>query len=66
MRPILATVSMAVLMWVAAGGAAAGTASVYRLETVAGTSDPGDGGAATQAQLGAIQGIAVDRSGSEA
>jgi uncharacterized protein (TIGR03437 family) len=63
MRPIFATVSMASLMWTAAAGAAAGTASVYRLETVAGTSDPGDGGPATQAQLGAIQGLAVDRSG---
>jgi len=63
MRPILATVSMTALMWAAAAGAAAGTATVYRLETIAGTSDPGDGGPAIAAQLGAIQGIAMDRSG---
>ena len=37
--------------------------AVYRIEAVAGTSHLGDGGPAVRAQLGTIQGIAVDRSG---
>src|SRR5512147_2871862 len=35
----------------------------YRIETIAGSSNLGDGGPATSAQIGAIQGIAVDRWG---
>jgi trimeric autotransporter adhesin len=35
----------------------------YRIETVAGSSNLGDGGPALSAQIGAIQGIAVDRLG---
>src|SRR5215471_11199084 len=63
MRPFLATIATAALLWAATVRAAGGTASVYRVETVAGSNDPGDGGPAIAAQLGAIQGIAVDRSG---
>jgi len=36
---------------------------VYRIETVAGSSNLGDGGPATAAQIGTIQGIAIDRLG---
>jgi len=36
---------------------------VYAIETVAGTLNTGDGGPATSALLGNIQGVAVDRSG---
>jgi len=63
MRPILATLITAALLWAATFSATGGTVSVYRIETVAGSADPGDGGLAIAAQLGAIQGIAVDRSG---
>jgi uncharacterized protein (TIGR03437 family) len=35
----------------------------YRIETVAGSAPVGDGGLAINAQLGAIQGVAVDRQG---
>jgi trimeric autotransporter adhesin len=63
MRLILVTVSIAALVWAVTVSAAGATASVFRVETVAGSSDPGDGGPALAAQLGAIQGIAVDRSG---
>src|SRR5579864_1585416 len=37
--------------------------AIYRIETVAGSSLIGDGGPATAAQIGSIQGLAVDRSG---
>ena len=37
--------------------------TVYRVETVAGSSNPGDGGPAVAAQIGVIQGLAVDRFG---
>ena len=37
--------------------------TVYRVETVAGNSNPGDGGPAVAAQIGEIQGLAVDRFG---
>ena len=63
MRLKLATGSLAAPVWAATLSAAAGTVTVYRVETVAGTDDPGDGGPAIAAQLGAIQGIAVDRAG---
>src|ERR1700733_3589035 len=36
---------------------------LYRIETVAGSSNLGDGGPATAAQIGTVQGIAVDRLG---
>src|SRR4051812_19701377 len=36
---------------------------LYRIETVAGSANLGDGGPATAAQFGAIQGIALDRWG---
>src|SRR4051794_39247793 len=36
---------------------------LYRIETVAGSANLGDGGPATAAQFGAIQGITVDRWG---
>src|ERR1700681_220738 len=35
----------------------------YRIETVAGSANMGDGGPALAAQVGAIQGVAVDRLG---
>jgi len=38
-------------------------AATYRVETVAGSAKNGDGGPALLAQIGAIQGIALDRSG---
>ncbi len=37
--------------------------AAYRIETVAGSSRNGDGGPATAAQIGAIQGVAADRFG---
>jgi uncharacterized protein (TIGR03437 family) len=43
--------------------AANSTPPLYRIETVAGSSNNGDGGPAIAAQIGAIQGIAVDRLG---
>ena len=39
------------------------TVPAYRIETVAGSSNIGDGGPASAAQIGSIQGIAVDRIG---
>jgi uncharacterized protein (TIGR03437 family) len=36
---------------------------LYRIETIAGSSSMGDGGPATAAQIGSIQGIAADRFG---
>src|SRR5436305_15300855 len=36
---------------------------LYRVETMAGSANLGDGGPATAAQFGAIQGIALDRWG---
>ncbi len=44
-------------------GAAQTPLRVYSLETVAGTLQTGDGGLATSAIIGSIQGVAVDRSG---
>jgi uncharacterized protein (TIGR03437 family) len=63
MRLSPSTVSVALLAWAASVAAAGGPAVVYRVETVAGSSNPGDGGPAVAAQIGTIQGIAVDRSG---
>lgn len=40
--------------------AGASTSPVYTIATIAGSSSLGDGGPATAAQIGAIQGIAVD------
>ncbi|MDR3702790.1 MAG: hypothetical protein P4L56_24300 [Candidatus Sulfopaludibacter sp.] len=43
--------------------ALAGTAPTYRIETIAGSDLLGDGGPATMAQIGNIQGVAADRLG---
>ncbi len=43
--------------------ALAGTTPAYRIETIAGSDLPGDGGPATLAQIGNIQGVAADRLG---
>ena len=40
-----------------------GSRVTYRVETVAGSGNLGDGGPATAAQIGIIQGVATDRSG---
>ena len=37
--------------------------SLYRIDTVAGSAQAGDGGPAVQAQIGTIQGVAADRAG---
>src|SRR5664279_4680928 len=52
------------LAWMtpAACGAAIAPAT-YRIETVAGSANMGDGGPATAAQISTIQGIAIDRWG---
>ncbi len=52
------------LVW-ACTGAAAGAfqRATYQMATVAGSGQLGDGGPATAAQMGAIQGVAVDRLG---
>ena len=42
---------------------AADAPALYRLQTIAGSSLNGDGGPATQAQIGAIQGVALDSAG---
>src|ERR1035438_9894139 len=49
---------LVLLLWTAT--AQAGSVPVYRIETVAGSALMGDGGAAAMAQIGSIQGIAVD------
>ena len=51
------------LAWAPPGGGAAAVRPIYGIETVAGSANLGDGGAATAAQLSNIQGIAVDRWG---
>ncbi len=43
--------------------ALAGTTPAYRIETIAGSDLPADGGPATLAQIGNIQGVAADRLG---
>jgi uncharacterized protein (TIGR03437 family) len=54
----------ALLAVLAAGTAgAAGAPGLYRIETVAGSSLNGDGGPALLAQIGSVQGVAVDRWG---
>jgi uncharacterized protein (TIGR03437 family) len=52
-----------VLAWTPTVLGAADGPVAYRIETVAGSAGIGDGGPATMAQIGAIQGIAVDRFG---
>jgi uncharacterized protein (TIGR03437 family) len=58
---------LAVLAWTGMVGRPAPAAdspqTVYRIETVAGSAWMGDGGPASAAQIGAIQGVAVDRLG---
>ncbi len=51
------------LAWTPAAGGAAVAPATYRIETVAGSANMGDGGPATAAQISTIQGIAVDRWG---
>src|ERR1035441_10315174 len=53
------------LVWAATAGptAAAFQRATYQMATVAGSGQNGDGGPATAAQMGAIQGVAVDRLG---
>jgi len=51
------------LAWTPAARGAAAPRVTYRIETVAGSANMGDGGAATAAQISTIQGIAVDRWG---
>jgi uncharacterized protein (TIGR03437 family) len=51
------------LAWTSAAGGAAVAPATYRIETVAGSANMGDGGPATAAQISNIQGIAVDRWG---
>src|ERR1035438_9422095 len=50
-----------VLAWAAALPAA--EVPAYTIQTVAGSSNMGDGGPATAAQIGSIQGVAVDAKG---
>ncbi len=54
---------LTVLAWTPGVWSAALPRTTYRVTTVAGSSQLGDGGPATDAQMGAIQGIAVDRGG---
>jgi len=54
---------LVVLSCFRAGAAADAPRALYRIETVAGSSQNGDGGPATAAQIGSIQGLAVDRLG---
>ena len=51
------------LAWTLAVQGASITPATYRIETVAGSANLGDGGPATAAQLSTVQGIAVDRLG---
>jgi uncharacterized protein (TIGR03437 family) len=51
------------LVWTPAVRGAAVAPATYRIETVAGSANMGDGGPATAAQISTIQGIAVDRWG---
>jgi uncharacterized protein (TIGR03437 family) len=51
------------LAWSPAARGAAVAPATYRIETVAGSANMGDGGPATAAQISVIQGIAVDRWG---
>src|SRR5690242_2970818 len=41
----------------------AGSLTTYRIETIAGGSDFGDGGSALAAEIGNIEGLAIDGSG---
>lgn len=50
------------MLWIIAT-AGASTTPVYTIATIAGSSSLGDGGPATAAQIGTIQGIAVDLAG---
>ena len=51
------------LAWTPAAQGAAVPPATYRIETVAGSANMGDGGPATAAQISTIQGIAIDRWG---
>jgi uncharacterized protein (TIGR03437 family) len=51
------------MAWTPALWGAAAPRTIYGIETVAGSANMGDGGAATAAQISNIQGIAVDRWG---
>src|ERR1039457_6005616 len=51
------------LAWTPAAPGAAVPPATYRIETVAGSANMGDGGPATAAQISTIQGIAIDRWG---
>jgi uncharacterized protein (TIGR03437 family) len=51
------------LVWTPAAWGAAVAPATYRIETVAGSANMGDGGPAIAAQISTIQGIAVDRWG---
>src|ERR1022692_2133409 len=57
--------SALLLVWASTAGAAGADfqRATYQMATVAGSAQIGDGGPATAAQMGAIQGIAVDRLG---
>jgi uncharacterized protein (TIGR03437 family) len=57
--------SALLLVWASITGAAAAQfqRATYQIATVAGSGQIGDGGPATAAQMGAIQGVAVDRLG---
>src|ERR1039458_2015829 len=57
--------SALLLVWASTAGAAGADfqRATYQMATVAGSAQIGDGGPATAAQMGAIQGVAVDRLG---
>ena len=59
-RPLCLLLALA---WTPAAGGAAAAPATYRIETVAGSANMGDGGPATAAQISTIQGIAADRWG---
>jgi uncharacterized protein (TIGR03437 family) len=61
MKPLL--LLPLVLGWTQSVWGGDSSRAIYRIETVAGSSLIGDGGPATAAQIGSIQGLAVDRSG---